>query len=141
MAKATNKTTETGNSVPAYLDAITDAQRQADSRELVAVFRNATGLEPKMWGTAIVGFGSYHYVYESGREGDAPLAGLSSRASAISLYLSAQFEGRDELLEKLGKHKTGKGCIYVKKLADIDTKVLTEMIQRSVEYMKSLYPN
>jgi len=140
MATSKNKTVETDGSVDAYLDAIADEQRRNDCKELVKQFQKATGLEPKMWGSAIVGFGSYHYVYESGREGDAPLVGLSSRANAIVLYLSGHFDGREELLEKFGKHKTGKGCIYVKKLADIDPKVLADMIKRSVKHMKTLYP-
>jgi hypothetical protein len=141
MATAKNKTVETANSVDAYLDAITEVQRRNDCKELVKLFHKATGLEPKMWGPAIIGFGSYHYKYESGHEGDAPLVGLSSRANAIVLYLSGNFEGREELLAQFGKHKTGKGCIYLKKLADIDPQVLTEMIKRSVQHTKTLYPD
>ena len=94
-----------------------------------------------MWGPAIIGFGSYHYKYESGHEGDAPLAGLSSRANAITLYLDSIFEDRDKLLDKLGKFKTSKACIYVKKLDDIDTDVLAEMIVKSVEHVKQTYPS
>ncbi|GAB3955232.1 hypothetical protein GCM10028805_42200 [Spirosoma harenae] len=100
-----------------------------------------TGFEPKMWGPAIIGFGSYHYKYDSGREGDAPLVGFSPRANAITLYLASSFAERDELVQKLGKHKTGKGCIYLKKLSDVDEDVLNQMIAKSVSYMKSLYPN
>jgi hypothetical protein len=140
MATSKNKTVATDNSVDAYLAGIADEQRRNDCKELVKQFQKATKYEPKMWGTAIIGFGTYHYTYDSGREGDAPLAGLSSRANAIVLYLSANFEGREALLEQLGKHKTGKGCVYVKKLEDIDLKVLAEMIKRSVQHTKQLYP-
>jgi len=140
MATSKNKTVETDNSVDAYLNAIADEQRRNDCKALVQQFQKATGLEPRMWGSAIIGFGTYHYEYESGREGDAPLTGMSSRANAIVLYLSGHFEGREELLAKFGKHKTSKGCIYVKKLEDIDLKVLADMIKRSVKHVKALYP-
>src|SRR5690349_11253890 len=101
MAK--NKTVETSNSVTAYLKVIPDEKRRKDCTTLVELFSKQTGLEPKMWGSSIVGFGTYHYKYESGREGDAPLTGLSSRANAIVLYLGSGFDQRDELLKKLGK--------------------------------------
>lgn len=138
MAK--NKTTETEFSVLEYVNKITDEKRKKDFFQLVEIFKNETGLEPKMWGTAIVGYGSYHYIYESGREGDAPLTGLSSRANAIVLYLGSSFDQREELLEKFGKYKSGKGCIYVQKLEDVDSKVLGKMIKNSVARMKKLYP-
>lgn len=132
-----NKTIETEDSVQAYLDGITDENRRSDFSELVKIFSEVTTLPAKMWGTAIVGFGSYHYKYDSGREGDAPLAGLSSRANAITLYLGTDFKDRDELLSKLGKHKLSKACIYVKNLKDIDTDTLKEMIRKSVDQIKS----
>jgi len=138
MAK--NKTTETEFSVLEYVNKITDEKRKKDFSQLVEIFKKETGLEPKMWGTAIVGYGSYHYIYESGREGDAPLTGLSSRANAIVLYLGSSFDQREELLEKFGKYKSGKGCIYVQKLEDVDSKVLGKMIKNSVARMKKLYP-
>ena len=137
MAK--NKTTETELSVEAFLLAIKDADRQKDCRELVSLISEALNLTPKMWGTAIVGFGSYHYKYESGREGDAPLTGLASRASDIVFYLSSAFDQRDELLARLGKHKTGKGCVYIKKLSDIDKNILLEMIKHSASYYSNKY--
>ena len=93
-----------------------------------------------MWGTSIVGFGIYHYKYESGREGNAPLAGIASRANAITLYLASNFDKREELLSKFGKHKTGKGCIYIQKLEDIDTGILTKMVKNSIEHRKKQYP-
>ncbi len=129
---AQNKTVETKESVSKYLNSLKDKQRKQDCTAIIELISAHTGLPPKMWGTAIVGFGSYHYVYESGREGDAPLVGFSSRANAITLYLGSTFEKRDELLAKFGKHKTGKGCIYIQKLADIDTTVLASMVKNSV---------
>jgi len=94
-----------------------------------------------MWGPSIVGFGSYHYKYDSGHEGDSPLVGFSPRASALTLYLSGNFEKREELLEKLGKHKTDKGCIYIKKLADINIETLQKMITNHIRHIQKLYPN
>jgi hypothetical protein len=137
MAK--NKTTETENSVTEYLNAIPNEKRRNDCAVLTELFKKQTGFEPKMWGTAIVGFGSYHYKYDSGREGDAPLIAFSSRANAISLYLSANFDQREALLKKFGKHKTGKGCIYIQKLEDIDAAVLSKMIKNSLEHTKRFY--
>ncbi|MNG19807.1 hypothetical protein D3C84_1040090 [compost metagenome] len=99
-----------------------------------------TGFEPKMWGPSIIGFGSYHYKYASGHEGDAPLAGFSPRKAAISLYVYLSEENREELLSKFGKHRTAKSCIYVKKLSDIDVEILKEMVSASVEYLLKLYP-
>ncbi|WP_435354901.1 DUF1801 domain-containing protein [Emticicia sp. SJ17W-69] len=134
MAK--NKTTETQNSVSEYLAAINDEKRRNDCAEIIEIMNQQTGLEAKMWGTSIVGFGSYHYKYESGHEGDAPLIGFASRANAITLYLGSSFFERDTLLSKLGKHKIGKGCIYISRLNDIDKNVLTQMIKNSFENKK-----
>lgn len=138
MAK--NKTTKTQNSVSGYLSAIKDAKRRKDCVAIIDLITKQTGLKPEMWGTSIVGFGSYHYKYESGHEGDAPLTGIASRANAIVCYLSANFEKRDELLAEFGKHKTGKGCIYIQKLEDIDQGILAKMVKNSVKHVKSLYP-
>ena len=138
MAK--NKTTQTEDSVENYLSAIPDEKRRMDCTALVDLFSRESGYAAKMWGAAIIGFGSYHYKYDSGHEGDAPLAGLSSRVSAITLYLTFEAEEKEQLLQKLGKHKTGKGCIYIKKLEDVDMKVLGEMVKKSISYLKSLYP-
>ncbi|MGA0556961.1 DUF1801 domain-containing protein [Larkinella sp. VNQ87] len=135
MAK--NKTTETDSSVAAYLEAIPNEKRRSDCTAIIELITTETGLVPKLWGTSIVGFGSYHYKYESGHEGDAPLTGLSSRANAITLYLGSNFDQREELLQKLGKHKTGKGCLYIQKLEDIDTNVLRQLVHNSVESMKA----
>lgn len=137
---ATNKTVETKNSVSGYIKTIRDEKRRKDFSALVDLMKKQTGLKPKMWGTSIVGFGSYHYKYESGREGDAPLTGLSSRANAIVLYFDSEFEHRDELLAKFGKHKTGKGCVYVQKLEDIDLNILNKMVKNSVASVRKKHP-
>ena len=139
MAK--NKTTETENSVEDYLDNIPDEKRREDCSAIIELIRDETGLKPKMWGTGIVGFGSYHYKYESGHEGDAPLTGLSSRSNAITLYLASDFDQKDELLQKLGKCKTSKACIYIKKIEDINVSVLRKMINISVKSIKEIYPS
>lgn len=138
MAK--NKTTETNISVADFINAVKDETKRKDSFNLVALIKKQTGLEPKMWGPSIVGFGSYHYKYESGHEGDNPLIGFSPRAAAITLYLSGHFEKREELLEKLGKHKTDKACIYVKKLEDINIETLQKMITNHIKHIQKLYP-
>jgi len=139
MAK--NKTTETAESVIDFVKAVADETKRKDAFELIEIMQKATGFEPKMWGPSIIGFGSYHYKYDSGHEGDAPLLGFSPRKDAISLYLSSTFENKDELLSNFGKHKAGKGCIYIKKLSDIDIEILNQMISLSVFYLQNLYPS
>jgi hypothetical protein len=134
MAK--NKTIETKASVAGFLKKITDEKKRKDFSAIVELIAKQTGLEPKMWGTSIVGFGSYHYKYESGREGDAPLTGIASRANAITLYLGSEFDKREELLSKLGKHKIGGGCIHIHKLEDIDTGILAKMVKNSIAHRK-----
>ncbi|RDC57532.1 DUF1801 domain-containing protein [Pedobacter chinensis] len=137
---ALNKTIENNLSVADFLNGIVDENKKADCFELVKLMVDTTGYNAKMWGTAIIGFGSYHYKYESGRTGDAPLVGFSPRKDAIALYFSSQFKDREQLLSKFGKHKTGKACVYIKKLADIDQQILKEMIANSVSRINSLYP-
>ena len=139
MAK--NKTTETENSVDDYLDNIPDEKRRQDCSAIIELIRDETRLEPKMWGTGIVGFGSYHYKYESGHEGDAPLTGLASRSNAITLYLASDFDQKDELLKNLGKCKTSKACIYIKKIEDINVSVLRKMINTSIQSIREKYPS
>lgn len=139
MAK--NKTTETTSSVSDFINAVKDETKRNDSFRIVALIKEQTGLDPKMWGPSIIGFGSYHYQYESGREGDSPLVGFSPRASAITLYLSGNFEKREELLQKLGKYKTDKGCIYIKKLDDINIETLQEMIANHIKHIQTRYSN
>src|SRR5712692_6264636 len=138
MAK--NKTIETQHSVSGFLKKITDGKRRKDFTAIIGLITEQTGLEPKMWGTSIVGFGSYHYKYESGHEGSAPLAGIASRTNAITLYLS-DFDKKEELLSKLGKHKTGGGCIYIQKLEHIDQRILTAMVKKSIEHRRKLSPS
>jgi hypothetical protein len=129
---ADNKTKPTELSVAAFLDALTDETKRADAKALVRLMQRATGEKPKMWGPSIVGFGSHHYKYESGREGDMPLAGFSPRKAATVLYGLRGTGDSETLLGKLGKHTTGKGCIYIKKLADVDPTVLERMLTASV---------
>jgi len=138
MAKATAKTTENSNSVKAFIKTVEDKQRQADCQSIIDIMKTASGFEPKMWGPSIIGFGSYHYVYESGHEGDAPLVGFSPRKNEFALY-TANFEGKEKLLEKLGKHKSAKACVYIKKVEDIDTAVLKKLVQGSVKYYQGKY--
>jgi hypothetical protein len=129
---AENKTKATEASVESYLSAIEDEARRQDCRALAKLMTKATKQQPKMWGTSIVGFGSYHYRYESGREGDSCLTGFSSRKGDISVYGVAGFPGQEELLAKLGKHKMGKGCLYLRRLGDVDLKVLEQMVVGAV---------
>jgi hypothetical protein len=129
---AENKTKETEASVEDYLAAIADETRQADCRVLVELMSKATKAPAKMWGTGIVGFGSYHYKYESGHEGDSCILGFASRKGDISVYVVSAFPGSNELFAKLGKHKRGKACTYVKRLSDIDLEVLAKILAGSV---------
>jgi hypothetical protein len=125
---AENKTKVTDASVESYLAAIPEEARRKDCEALATMMAKATKQPAKMWGSSIVGFGSYHYQYESGREGDICLVGFSSRKSDISLYGLMAAPSREELLPKLGKHKAGKGCVYINRLTDIDLKVLAKLI-------------
>ena len=138
MAKM--KTTPTDASVDAYIDAVEDAQKREDCRAVAAMMAEATGAPARMWGSSIVGFGSYHYRYESGREGDFMETGFAARKRALTLYVMAGFSEYGDLLAKLGKHKTGKSCLYVKRLADVDQDVLREMVERSVAWIRARYP-
>ncbi len=138
MAK--NKTVETQNSVASFLTTITDAKKRKDCSTIIDLITQHTGLEPKMWGTSIVGFGIYYYKYESGREGDAPLVGIAPRANSITLYLGSEFDKREELLSKFGKHKISGGCIHIQKLEDIDTAVLTKMVKNSIKQIMKHHP-
>jgi hypothetical protein len=134
-----NKTKPTKLSVAAFIDALTDPSRRADAKALVKLMKRAAGEKPQMWGPSIIGFGSYHYRYDSGREGDMPLIGFSPRKSATVLYNTHASSDSKVLLGKLGKHTTGKGCLYIKKLADVDQKVLEAMIVKSVAVLRARY--
>jgi hypothetical protein len=129
---AENKTKATAVSVEDFVEAIPDPIKRADAHTLIGLMQNATGEGPKMWGPSIVGFGSYHYKYESGREGDMPLVGFSPRKPATVLYGMRAAGDAEALLARLGKCTTGKGCVYIKKLADVDLGVLEELIVESV---------
>ena len=139
MAK--QKTTETEVSVTDFINNVADEQKRKDSFRLVEIFEEQTGFKAKMWGPSIIGFGSYHYKYASGHEGDAPLTGFALRKPSISLYMMVGFEGKDELLARFGKYKAAKGCIYIKKLDDVDTEVFKDIISASVKAVKALYPD
>jgi hypothetical protein len=129
---AENKTKVTEASVESYISSIQDEARRKDCEALARLMAAATKLPPKMWGTSIVGFGSYHYKYETGREGDSCLVGFSSRKGDISVYLLASFAGRAELLARLGKHKTGGGCLYIRRLGDVDLQILEQLVVGAV---------
>lgn len=134
------KTQENDRSVKSFLDAVEPEQRRQDCYTILAIMEKATGSAPKMWGDSIVGFGRYHYKYASGREGDWMLSAFSPRKQNLTLYIMAGFDRYEELLSKLGKFKTGKACLYVKTLADVDLTVLEELIQSSVDHIKATYP-
>ena len=139
MAK--NKTTETNRSVTAFVNKVENEVKRNDSFKLIEIFKSITGFEPKMWGPSIIGFGNYHYKYESGHEGDAPLAGFSPRKDSLVVYIASEFENREVLLSQLGKHKSSKVCVYVKKLSDIDIKILKIIIVNSMTCVTNLYPS
>jgi hypothetical protein len=129
---AENKTKATKLSVTEFIDGLTDPVKRADAKALVRMMQSATGEKPKMWGPSIVGFGSYHYTYESGREGDMPVIAFSPRKAATVLYGMTGFSEADGLLAKLGKHTIGKGCLYIKKLADVDQRVLETLVSKAL---------
>jgi hypothetical protein len=136
---ADNKTKPTELSVAAFVDAVPDQTQRADAKALVKLMQSATGEKPKMWGPSIIGFGSYHYTYESGREGDMPLTGFSPRKAATVLYGLMGSGESEALLAKLGKHTTGKGCLYIKKLADVDRAVLEALVVKSIAAKRALH--
>ena|SRR5688572_20823451 len=135
------KTKPTNLSVEKHIAAIANELQRKDAQALVALMRRVTKQEPKMWGPSIVGFGSYHYKYASGHEGDSALAGFAVRKSEFSIYIAAGFDGQENLLAKLGKHKTAKACLYIKRLSDLDLKVLEKLVAHSVAEMKRRYPH
>jgi hypothetical protein len=136
---ADNKTQPTKASVTDFINAIDDPQRRADARKVAAMMRKATGKRAKMWGPSIVGYGTYHYKYASGREGDFLITGFSPRKQALTAYIMAGFPKFDALMKKLGKYKTGKSCLYIKRLSDVDEDVLERLINESVRYMRDNY--
>ena len=127
------KTKATQASVDRFLQRIKDEKKRQDCYQILTMMKKATKAEPKMWGTSIIGFGDYHYKYASGRENDWFITGFSPRKQNLTLYILSGFDGQDELLSKLGKYKTGKGCLYINKLDDVDTKVLNELVTKAVK--------
>lgn len=134
------KTKETENSVIEFIENADNPKKREDAYQLLDIFTETTGFPAKMWGPSIIGFGSYHYKYASGHEGDAPLVGFSPRKGKTSLYFAPGDEAREALLQKFGKHTTGKACVYINKVSDIDVEVLKEMIVQSVKFLRSTYP-
>lgn len=137
---AHNKTKPTPQEASEFIAGIEDIRKQADCLELMTLMGNVTGEPAKMWGPSIVGFGSYHYKYASGREGDFFLTGFSPRKQALTVYIISGFEVHKKLVDKLGKFKTGKSCLYVKNLDDLDRSVLAQLVTESVAYMRKKYP-
>jgi hypothetical protein len=144
MAHAANKTRATEADVIAFIEAVADPRRREEAKVLDSMHRRVTGLEPRMWGPSIIGYGSYHYRYESGREGDMCRAGFSPRKAASTIYLMGNYcdrrEEADALFARLGKHRTGKSCLYVARLENIDLSVLEELIALSWAIMNERYP-
>jgi len=136
---AENKTKPTQGSVAEFINAIEDRQKREDARKVAAIMRRVTGKRAKMWGPAIVGYGTYHYKYESGREGDFMITGFSPRKQALTVYILAGFGRFDTLMGKLGTYKTGKSCLYIKSLDHVNEKVLEQLIDGSVKYMRKNY--
>ena len=138
MAK--NKTAVTEKSVDDFIAALDSETKRDDAHAMIKIFKDITGFDAKMWGPSIIGFGTHHYKYESGHEGDMPLAGFSPRKTAMVLYLSS-FEMKEDLLKKLGKHKASKGCVYIKRLEEVDVNVLKKMVMASFKNLKKNYPS
>ncbi len=134
------KTKQNDASADAFLDAVGSDRRREDSFTVLELMKRITGEEPRMWGAAIVGFGSYRYKYASGRYGEMPRIGFSPRKQSLTVYVMPGFSGYDELLSRLGKHRTGKSCLYINKLADIDMGVLEDLIRSALDAMRKKYP-
>ena len=140
VTKNQNKTIATDNDVGSYLNSIEGEEKRKDSIKLDGLFQKITKNDPMMWGKTIVGYDSYHYIYDSGREGDMCRAGFSARKNALTLYCMSGFSQQDDLLGKLGSHKVGKSCLYIKGLSDIDMDILAQIIQKDWDYMNKKYP-
>lgn len=136
-----NKMRPTDQPVADFIAALDHPQKEEEAWRLVSLMQEITSEKPRMWGPAIIGFGSYHYTYSSGRQGDTPLIGFSTRKNRHAIYVEADFPGKAELLARLGKHKTSKVCVYINKLADVDEDVLAQLIRASVAQTKEKYPN
>ncbi|MGE7021628.1 DUF1801 domain-containing protein [Solibacillus cecembensis] len=134
------KTKETDENVIEFIEKVESPKKRDDAYKLLEIFKEVTDFEARMWGPSIIGFGAYHYVYKTGHEGDAPLVGFSPRKAKISLYFAPGDRAREALLEKFGKHTTGKACVYINKVDDIDIDVLKELIRQSILFLQSQYP-
>ena len=137
---AANKTTETDASVAEFIQSVEHATRRADAVVLDEMFRKITGWTPRMWGPTIVGYGSYHYVYDSGREGDSLACGFSPRKASQSIYVVPGYQDYGHILDRLGKYKIGKSCLYITKLADVDMGVLEELVRAGLDDLAKKYP-
>ncbi|WP_044337046.1 DUF1801 domain-containing protein [Rossellomorea aquimaris] len=135
------KTKQNDSSVIEFIEAVENPKKREDAYKLLDIFTETTGFEAKMWGPSIIGFGSYHYKYKTGHEGDAPLVGFSPRKAKISLYFAPGDQEREKILNSFGKHTTGKACVYINKVADIDQGVLKQLINQSVSFLQRTYPN
>ncbi|MCG7520108.1 DUF1801 domain-containing protein [Ruegeria sp. Ofav3-42] len=140
MSRSENKTVPTGQSVESFISAVQPANKAEDAQVLDTLFRKTTGFEPVMWGTSIVGYGRYHYRYKTGREGDFLATGFSPRKTALSIYIMPGYADFGDILSQLGKHKLGKSCLYVNKLADIDIDVLSELIRAGLKDLNQHWP-
>jgi hypothetical protein len=138
---AEQKTKPTTQSVESFLNKIPDEGVRDDCRVLIELMKSVTGSDPTMWGESIVGFGTYHYKYDSGHEGDSCLTGFSPRKQNITVYAMPAFTEHNDLLKKLGKHKAGKGCLYIKRLNDVDINILKKLVEQSVKFLKGKYPD
>lgn len=136
---AQNKTRATTASVTDFVNGIEPKDRRADAKKVAAMMRRATGKRAKMWGSSIVGYGEYHYKYDSGREGDFMITGYSPRKQALTVYIMPGFSHFDAEMKKLGKYTTGRSCLYIKRLSDVDEKVLERLITKSVKHMRKKY--
>ncbi|GIO87207.1 hypothetical protein J25TS5_41390 [Paenibacillus faecis] len=134
------KTKETDRDVLEFIESVEHPGKRRDALQLLTIFKETTGCSAKMWGPSIIGFGSYHYKYASGHEGDAPLVGFSPRKSKISLYFATGDPEREELLQQFGKHTAGKGCVYINKVEDIRIEILEALIRQSVDFLRKTYP-
>jgi len=136
-----NKTQENDGDVAAFLESVENPKRRADAEVVLAMMKRITGLPAKMWGAAIIGFGKYHYTYESGREGDFMRVGFSPRKANLVIYILPGYSDYSEILDRIGKHKKGKSCLYINKIADIDMEVLEELVTAGLADMEKKYPS
>jgi hypothetical protein len=134
------KTKETDGDVIEFIESVESPKKREDAYKLLQIFEETSGFQAKMWGPSIIGFGSYHYVYPTGHSGDAPLVGFSPRKAKISLYFATGDPDRTPLLERFGKHTTGKACVYINKTEDVNLDVLKELIVQSIDFLQQLYP-